>query len=597
MEKIQPIHHLGLALSGGGFRASFFHIGVLARMAELGMLKHVEVISTVSGGSIVGAAYYLLLKDLLEKKSDSDITNQDFADLVSRLEIHFLEAVQKNIRMRAFGNPFKPTLSLSPSLSDTIGDIYGKLIFQPILDVGGRRIEMTDLLINPKDVTGDFHPWDHANGNPARVNKVPILKLNATSLNNGRNWTFTSTDMGEVPARNLFLRSIDRKSRFKRFRYEDSANIKFNKFHLGRAVAASAGVPGLFPPLSVPYKGGRALLVDGGVFDNLGFSGLLDPGYPCTHFVISDASHQGETINFPSKDLIPVLLKSSEILGDRVREEMVNSILLNHEPNTAYFHLKSGLITSDIDSPIEPSFVTNLGIVPSEDEFDIAQEALKSLSQIRTDLDSFTDIEAGCLQACGFQISEPRLVKLNEFISPNRIAGNWQFRRYLAVLKMPELNIVRQLNLGKYRFFKPFLYVFTGAVGINKALGLLAVSLPFVISLIAIFMLLDWSLQTYLNMAAWDVLSDINSFREFLGALAPVIYVILASFTFSIIGEKLTLTKQDGTMNISIVFKLPMALIRILVLKIALPVIFFIPLNIYIRTVDRYFTKVMGKLD
>jgi hypothetical protein len=39
-------------------------------MAELGMLKHVDVISTVSGGSIVGAAYYLLLKRLLESKPD-----------------------------------------------------------------------------------------------------------------------------------------------------------------------------------------------------------------------------------------------------------------------------------------------------------------------------------------------------------------------------------------------------------------------------------------------------------------------------------------------------------------------------------------------
>lgn len=50
---------LGLALSGGGFRASFFHLGVLARLAEEGLLRQVEVISTVSGGSIIGAAYYV----------------------------------------------------------------------------------------------------------------------------------------------------------------------------------------------------------------------------------------------------------------------------------------------------------------------------------------------------------------------------------------------------------------------------------------------------------------------------------------------------------------------------------------------------------
>ena len=41
---------VGLALSGGGFRASLYHIGVLAKLAELDLLRHVEVLSCVSGG-------------------------------------------------------------------------------------------------------------------------------------------------------------------------------------------------------------------------------------------------------------------------------------------------------------------------------------------------------------------------------------------------------------------------------------------------------------------------------------------------------------------------------------------------------------------
>ena len=57
---------LGIALSGGGFRAAFFHIGVLARLAEHDLLRHVAVISCVSGGSIIGAFYYLKVKQLLE---------------------------------------------------------------------------------------------------------------------------------------------------------------------------------------------------------------------------------------------------------------------------------------------------------------------------------------------------------------------------------------------------------------------------------------------------------------------------------------------------------------------------------------------------
>ena len=76
----ESYRRLGLALSGGGFRASFYHIGVFARMAELGMLRHVESISTVSGGSIVGTAYYLLLKNLLEDKADDEIEDRDEED-------------------------------------------------------------------------------------------------------------------------------------------------------------------------------------------------------------------------------------------------------------------------------------------------------------------------------------------------------------------------------------------------------------------------------------------------------------------------------------------------------------------------------------
>ena len=43
----------GLALSGGGFRATLFHLGVTWRMNELGQLATLERITSVSGGSIL----------------------------------------------------------------------------------------------------------------------------------------------------------------------------------------------------------------------------------------------------------------------------------------------------------------------------------------------------------------------------------------------------------------------------------------------------------------------------------------------------------------------------------------------------------------
>jgi NTE family protein len=46
---------LGLALSGGGFRAAAFHLGVFRKLHALRLLDKVDLISCVSGGSIAGA--------------------------------------------------------------------------------------------------------------------------------------------------------------------------------------------------------------------------------------------------------------------------------------------------------------------------------------------------------------------------------------------------------------------------------------------------------------------------------------------------------------------------------------------------------------
>jgi NTE family protein len=43
---------IALCLSGGGYRAMLFHLGTLWRLNELGYLKKLNRISSVSGGSI-----------------------------------------------------------------------------------------------------------------------------------------------------------------------------------------------------------------------------------------------------------------------------------------------------------------------------------------------------------------------------------------------------------------------------------------------------------------------------------------------------------------------------------------------------------------
>ena len=50
-----PCDRFGLALSGGGIRSATFNLGLLQTLARLGILPHVDYLSTVSGGGYVGA--------------------------------------------------------------------------------------------------------------------------------------------------------------------------------------------------------------------------------------------------------------------------------------------------------------------------------------------------------------------------------------------------------------------------------------------------------------------------------------------------------------------------------------------------------------
>jgi GNAT superfamily N-acetyltransferase len=50
-----PVDRVGLAFSGGGIRSATFNLGVLKALHELHLLRHVDYLSTVSGGGYVGA--------------------------------------------------------------------------------------------------------------------------------------------------------------------------------------------------------------------------------------------------------------------------------------------------------------------------------------------------------------------------------------------------------------------------------------------------------------------------------------------------------------------------------------------------------------
>ncbi len=225
--------NIALAFSGGGVRATVFHLGVLARLARLDLLHRVKTISSVSGGSL--AAGLVFSRSGLRWPSAETYLH----DVVP--QIHDLMTgcdLQRRFILRSLANPWKILRGRASVLGEGLRRHW---------QIDGR---IADLPISPR--------W----------------LINATCYQTGKNWRFARDLMGDYQTK-----------------YVTSPN-----FGLADALAASAAVPGLVGPLIVPSHrydwsergddGWRSIeprykhlhLWDGGVYDNLGVEALFKPG-------------------------------------------------------------------------------------------------------------------------------------------------------------------------------------------------------------------------------------------------------------------------------------------------------------------------------
>jgi len=462
---------LGLALSGGGFRASLYHIGVLARLAELDILRHIEFLSCVSGGSIIGAHYYLEIRRLLQDKADSEITRDDYIALVQRISEDFLRGVQRNIRTRIAAEWLTNLrMIFQPDYSRTkrAGELYEREIYSRIRDgEGTKKRWLNELKIFPKGENESFRPKDH---NWRRANKIPILVLNATTLNTGHTWQFTATWMGEPPAG--IDAEVDANYRLRRMYYEQAPD-PYKRMRLGYAVAASACVPGLFEPLPLPnlYEritpDGRETvrplvrLVDGGVHDNQGTAALLEQS--CSVILVSDASGQMEDQDSPSNGLLGVPLRSNSILQSRVRVSQYEDLESRRRGGTLkgmmFVHLKKDLETRPVDwidcqDPAEPYVATPLT------SYGVQRAVQRRLAAIRTDLDSFSEAEAYSLMTSGYLMTATALSNpiLGFEVTPAPRAS-WKFLEIEPLMREPgtATPLYRQLKVADRLGFKVWL--------------------------------------------------------------------------------------------------------------------------------------------
>lgn len=471
---------VGLALSGGGFRASLFHLGALARLAEMDVLRAVEALSTVSGGSIVGAHYYLEIQKVLQSKKDKSIARDDYIKVVRQVQERFLAGVQRNLRTRALaslGANFRMIYSKEYSRSHRLGELYEEELYKRIGEGGEVRTEprtMPELLVRPADHMNSS-PFKPKFSNWRRRAKVPVLLLNTTSLNSGHSWHFTARWMGEPPG--SISTEIDVNERYRRLWYEQAPKPEHQNYRLGYAVAASACVPGLFEPLVLEelYPDRTVRLVDGGVHDNQGVGGLLGEG--CTLVLCSDASGQMDDQKRPSNSVIGVPLRSNSILMDRVREAEYQDLRGRVDSRALqglfFIHLKKDLETLPVDWIDSPDPTIPPAQSVSTTPYGVDKELQRKLAAIRTDLDSFTEVETYSLMLSGYLMTEYEFKELDkqhkrdgelgtwggfDIEAPR---GDWPFLKLESLVRQPpdsadaqRVDLGEQLKVGSSLLFK-----------------------------------------------------------------------------------------------------------------------------------------------
>jgi NTE family protein len=278
-----PADGIGLALSGGGYRAMVFHVGALIRLNEVALLRKIKRISSVSGGSITAAALGTSWKDL------------KFADEVA---VNF-EIVVQRVREMADttvdAGAIIGGILLPGSISDRVAKSYDKILF--------KGAKLNDL------------PDDSQPGNPRFV-------LNATNIQTAALWRFSRNYMGDYRV----------------------GLVERPDVPLAVAVAASSAFPPVLSPYELPIKQPvvntpgadlhkepytkNAVLSDGGVYDNLGLE-TVTKRY--TTLLVSDAGQKIAPEAEPHRDWARHSLRVLDTVDNQVRSLRKRHLIDSYE--------------------------------------------------------------------------------------------------------------------------------------------------------------------------------------------------------------------------------------------------------------------------
>ncbi|HEX2187971.1 MAG TPA: patatin-like phospholipase family protein [Longimicrobiaceae bacterium] len=244
-----PLGPIGLALSGGGYRAAGFHLGVLRMLERVGLLGDVVALSTVSGGTLFGAAW---VKSLLDGE-DFARFERGFSAFLRGTNV-IARALDGLVSTRPHGHPSAPSLIRSAAAVYAEPAFLGERRLGEVLD--SPALQLDEVIFNSTEFhTGvDFRFRRSANPRAVVGNgNFPVPRAVAAQVR-----------LADVAAASSCFPGAFEPFVFpQQFAWPDALPLP----EVERALRDAARKPGA-------WDGGLPLM-DGGVYDNQGLGSLL----------------------------------------------------------------------------------------------------------------------------------------------------------------------------------------------------------------------------------------------------------------------------------------------------------------------------------
>lgn len=361
----------GLCLSGGGYRAMLFSLGGLWRLNELGWLRKLDVISSVSGGSILNGVLATRWRHFQWSSNDTDAVATNFVPLIAQ-PVRTMAGTALDVSAGIEG-----LFSIFSTIADKVTEKYDKHLFK------GARL-------------ADIAPFEKG--------RTPRFIFYATSLQTGSSVR------------------IERK-RIADYRIGEIPNPDLS---VARAVCASSAFPPVLSPVEVKVDAGlwrdfaegaaplagrhdlksRLLLTDGGVYDNMGLEAVWDR---CKTVLVSDAGAPLDVNAEPPTDWTRQAIRVLDIVTDQTRALRKRWLMQQFQQSHA--------ASVEDGAQAAKKMGTYWGITTHIDAYGMADALVRDnrktheLQDIRTRLNEFTTEEQGRLINWGYALADAGMRK------------------------------------------------------------------------------------------------------------------------------------------------------------------------------------------